>query len=105
MTLSRAKIHRDVYFFGLILLAVSLPVSLFFTSVSEGTSSVVLESISNHLPVFCFNTCGFGPIVTLFAVAKERKMTTCQVLTYGHSGQTCGNSSQVVAYSSIILGK
>ena len=35
----------------------------FFTSVSEDTSTVVLEAISNHLPVLCFNTCGFGPIV------------------------------------------
>ena len=49
--------------------------------------------------------CGFGPIVTLFAIAKEQKMTNCEVLTYGHSGQTCSSSSQVVAYSSMILGK
>jgi hypothetical protein len=35
MPVSRTKIHRDIYIFGLILLAVSLPVSLFFTSVSE----------------------------------------------------------------------
>ena len=35
MPVSRTKIHRHIYIFGLILLAVSLPVSLFFTSVSE----------------------------------------------------------------------
>ncbi|WP_158847888.1 glycosyltransferase [Algibacter sp. L1A34] len=32
----------------------------FFTSVAEGTPHVVLESISNNLPVLCFNTCGQG---------------------------------------------
>lgn len=32
----------------------------FFTSVAEGTPHVVLEAISNQLPVLCFNTCGHG---------------------------------------------
>jgi len=35
----------------------------FFTSVSEDTSTVVLESLSCNLPVLCFNTCGFGPLI------------------------------------------
>lgn len=35
----------------------------FFTSVSEDTSTVVMESISNHLPVLCFDTCGMGYVV------------------------------------------
>ncbi|MGY3213783.1 glycosyltransferase [Mucilaginibacter sp. HD30] len=33
---------------------------LFFTSVAEGTPHVVLEAISNCLPVICFDTCGQG---------------------------------------------
>ena len=40
---------------------------LFFTSIMEATSTVVLEAISVGLPVVCFNTCGFGPIVKDFA--------------------------------------
>lgn len=40
---------------------------LFFTSIMEATSTVVLEAISVGLPVLCFNTCGFGPIVEDFA--------------------------------------
>lgn len=40
---------------------------LFFTSIMEATSTVVLEAISVGLPVLCFNTCGFGPIVKEFA--------------------------------------
>ena len=36
---------------------------MFFTSVAEGTPHVVLEAISNNLPVVCFNTCGQGDAV------------------------------------------
>jgi glycosyltransferase involved in cell wall biosynthesis len=36
---------------------------LFFTSVAEGTPHVVLEAISNGLPVVCFDTCGQGDVV------------------------------------------
>lgn len=35
----------------------------FFTSIFEATSTVILEAISNQLPILCFNICGFGPIV------------------------------------------
>lgn len=35
----------------------------FFTSVSEDTSTVVLEAINNRLPVICFDACGFGAVV------------------------------------------
>ncbi|WP_405410893.1 glycosyltransferase family 4 protein [Maribacter sp. Asnod1-A12] len=35
----------------------------FFTSVSEDTSTVVMEAISNHLPVLCFDTCGMGQVI------------------------------------------
>ncbi|HSK11803.1 MAG TPA: glycosyltransferase family 4 protein [Phnomibacter sp.] len=34
-----------------------------FTSVAEGTPHVVLEAISNDLPVLCFDTCGQGDVV------------------------------------------
>lgn len=34
-----------------------------FTSVLEGTPHVVLEAISNNLPVLCFDICGQGMIV------------------------------------------
>lgn len=35
----------------------------FFTSVSEDTSTVVLEAVSNHLPVLCFDTCGMSAVI------------------------------------------
>lgn len=34
-----------------------------FTSVAEGTPHVVLEAITNHLPILCFDTCGQGDVV------------------------------------------
>lgn len=35
----------------------------FFTSIAEATSTVILEAISNKLPILCFDTCGFGSVV------------------------------------------
>lgn len=35
----------------------------FFTSISEDTSTVVLEAISNRLPVLCHNICGMAHVV------------------------------------------
>ena len=35
----------------------------FFTSVLEGTPHVILEAISNNLPILCFDVCGQGVIV------------------------------------------
>lgn len=35
----------------------------FFTSINDATSTVVLEAISNALPIICHNTRGFGVIV------------------------------------------
>lgn len=36
---------------------------LFFTSIIEGTSHVVLEAIANHLPILCFDNNAHGQIV------------------------------------------
>lgn len=38
--------------------------ALFFTSISDDTSTVVMEAISNHLPVLCHDAMGFGYVVT-----------------------------------------
>ena len=37
--------------------------AFFFTSIMDATSTVVLEAIGAGLPVICYDTCGFGPIV------------------------------------------
>lgn len=36
---------------------------LFFTSIVEGTSHVIMEAIANKLPILCYDTCGHGEIV------------------------------------------
>lgn len=39
---------------------------MFFTSIMDATSTVVLEALSVDLPVLCLDTCGYGPIVRDF---------------------------------------
>lgn len=34
-----------------------------FTSVDEDTSTVVMEALSQHLPVLCFDTCGMAEVI------------------------------------------
>lgn len=46
-----------------------------FTSVAEGTPHVVLESLSNNLPVVCFDTCGQGDVVNE-KVGRKVKLST-----------------------------
>lgn len=36
---------------------------LFFTSLAEATSTVVMEALQNGLPVLCHDTCGFGDVI------------------------------------------
>lgn len=43
---------------------------LFFTSLKEGTPHVVLEAISNGLPVLCHDSCGHGDIINDFIGIK-----------------------------------
>lgn len=47
---------------------------LFFTSIKEGTPTVIPEAISSGLPIVCFDTCGFGPIVDE-SIGKKIKIT------------------------------
>ncbi len=45
--------------------------------------------------------CGFGPITVAMLFAKQAGAKTGIILRYGNSGETTGNYSSVVAYSSI----
>ncbi|MPN57781.1 D-inositol-3-phosphate glycosyltransferase [bioreactor metagenome] len=49
----------------------------FFTSVNEDNPNVILEAISNRLPVLCFDTCGFGAIINE-TVGRKIPLTTPQ---------------------------
>jgi glycosyltransferase involved in cell wall biosynthesis len=46
-----------------------------FTSVNEETSTVVMEAISNRLPILCFDCCGMSAVVT-DEVGKKIPLTT-----------------------------
>ena len=46
-----------------------------FTSVSEATSTVVLEALQNNLPVVCFDACGFGAVIDDSVGCKVRLST------------------------------
>ena len=46
----------------------------FFTSIMEATSTVILEAIGAGLPIVCFDTCGFGPIVDK-SIGRKIKIT------------------------------
>lgn len=48
-----------------------------FTSISEDTSTVVLEAVSYQLPVICFNTCGMGYVIT-DEVGKKIKLSNIE---------------------------
>lgn len=52
----------------------------FFTSIFEATSTVILEAITNHLPIVCFDRCGFGPIVTTDIGLKVELTTPNQAI-------------------------
>lgn len=47
----------------------------FFTSISEDTSTVVLEAISNRLPVVCFDACGMAAVIN-DKVGRKIPLTT-----------------------------
>ena len=49
-----------------------------FTSVSEDTSTVVLEAISTHLPVLCFDCCGMSAVIDEQVGAKIPLTTPSQ---------------------------
>ena len=52
-----------------------------FTSVAEGTPHVVLEAISNNLPVVCFDTCGQGDAVNDKVGRKIPLSFPCQAVS------------------------
>lgn len=46
----------------------------FFTSIKEESSTVIMEAIGASLPIVCFDTCGFGPIVD-DSIGRKIKVT------------------------------
>lgn len=57
----------------------------FFTSVSEDTSTVVLEAVSNRLPVLCFDACGMAAVID-DKVGRKIPLTKPSKSVQGFSG-------------------
>lgn len=53
----------------------------FFTSVNEDTSTVVLEAVSNRLPVVCFDACGMSAVID---ASVGRKIALSQPFQSAH---------------------
>lgn len=49
--------------------------------------------------------CGYGPVMTLLAAAKDAGATRAELVRYQTSGDTSGDYSSVVGYAGIIIGK
>lgn len=70
---------------------------LFFTSIMEATSTVVLEAIGSCLPVLCFDTCGFGPLINDSIGAKVQLSDPTQsVLDFAGQIRTFYNNRQLI---------
>ncbi len=51
------------------------------------------------------SACGYGPIATAIAAAKQRGATRAELLKYGNSGDVTGDYGSVVAYAGIVFRK
>ena len=47
--------------------------------------------------------CGYGAVASAIVAAKEKKAKKASLLKYATSGDTSGDFSQVVGYSSIVI--
>ena len=47
--------------------------------------------------------CGYGPVASAIVAAKEMKAKKARLLKYATSGETSGDFSRVVGYSSIVI--
>lgn len=73
----------------------------FFTSVNEDTSTVVLEAVSNHLPVVCFDCCGMAAVID-DKVGRKVQLTNPKQSVEDFAGiirELCDNTEQLAEMS------
>lgn len=77
-----------------------------FTSVSEDNPNVVLEAISNRLPIVCFDTCGFGDIID-DSVGRKIPLTNPEQSTtdFAENLNTLNNNRKLLEDMSINCSK
>lgn len=59
----------------------------FFTSVNEDTSTVVLEAVSNRLPVVCFDACGMSAVID---------DSVCRKIALSHPSQSAHDFARIL---------
>jgi glycosyltransferase involved in cell wall biosynthesis len=72
---------------------------LFFTSLKEGTPTVISEALSFGLPVLCHDTCGFGDIINKECGIK------IPLISYNYSVNSFARALSKIAEERSILSK
>ena len=70
----------------------------------EAVAAIDPEKLFNSCMSRTMEMCGFVPVTTALIFAKRRGLTA-QVLKYANSGDTAGDKTRVVGYSSVIFYK
>lgn len=64
-----------------------------------------LDKLINNIIEHKIEACGFGPIMSLIAMADLSGFTKTNILDYTHSGKISGDNNQVVGYMSAAFVK
>ncbi len=74
-------------------------------SVIETILALDEEELYKRLETLNCSMCGYGPVASAIVAAKEMKARTASLLKYATSGDTSGDFSRVVGYSSIVISR
>jgi AmmeMemoRadiSam system protein B len=73
------------------------------SSVIEAIIALDEEELYERCERLGCTMCGYGPVAAAIVAAKEMKGKTASLLKYATSGDTSGDFSRVVGYSSIVI--
>jgi AmmeMemoRadiSam system protein B len=73
------------------------------SSVIEAIVALDEEELYKRCGSLNCTMCGYGPVASAIIAAKEMKAKKASLLKYATSGDTSGDFSQVVGYSSIVI--
>jgi hypothetical protein len=73
------------------------------SSVIEAIVALDEEELYKRCESLNCTMCGYGPIASAIVAAKEMKAQKASLLKYATSGDTSGDFSRVVGYSSIVI--
>ena len=72
-------------------------------SVIEAIVDLDAEELYERCERLNCSMCGYGPVASVIAAAKEMKAKTASLLKYATSGDTSGDFSRVVGYASVVI--